>query len=362
MAQATTAAPPVDRNNDRLVTALDVLLPLLGVGTALYLLLAGHHLSIWNVIIFASMWLATFFGVEGGFHRLFSHQSYIASPRTRQLLAILGSMAFQGPVIWWAATHRNHHKLSDRPGDPHSPNLGKQGLLRRMFYAHIGWLFSRRTALPQEWMRYAPDLFRDRAILAIHMRYWYWVGLGLVIPTVLGGLLTWSLYGAFMGFLWGGLVRIFLVTHGVWAINSICHTFGKRHFRTKDRSTNVALLSIATVGGAWHNNHHAFPGSAICGFRLWHFDISGWIIVLLHKLGLVSKIHRPSPQAMARRAINLREAMRIAPQIAQSELVKSQIEFEPAASQVADAGTIPASTMAQTHSAEHSALLSNDTL
>ncbi len=302
-AQATTAVGSVDRNRDRFVTALDVFVPMAGVGTALYLLISGHHLSIANVIIFIGMWLGTFFGVEGGFHRLFSHRSYDASPRTRKVLAILGSMAFQGPVIWWAATHRRHHQVSDQPGDPHSPNLGEGSLAKRMYHAHLGWLFQRRTALPQDWMRYAPDLFRDRDILKIHLRYWYWVGLGLALPTVLGGLFTWSLYGAGMGFLWGGLVRIFLVNHGIWTINSVCHTFGRRDFRTNDRSRNVPLLTIATIGGSWHNNHHAFPSSAICGMRPWHFDIAAWLILLLHKLRLVSKVRRPTPRQLARRSL-----------------------------------------------------------
>jgi stearoyl-CoA desaturase (delta-9 desaturase) len=288
---------------DRVMATLSIVPPLFGAVLALSLLAAGHGPGAANLVVFLLLWLGTLFGIEGGYHRLFSHHSYAASPGTRRVIAILGSMAFQGPILWWVATHRRHHKHADRPGDPHSPSAGQAGLLRGLLHAHVGWLYSLRSERPQEWMRFAPELFRDREMLQIHVRYGRWVLAGLLLPALVGGLASGHATGAAMGLLWGGLVRITLVNHAIWAINSLGHRFGRRDYMSGDTSGNLGLLAIPTAGASWHNNHHAFPGLAICGFSPWQIDLSGTILGALERLGLVTHVRRPTPALLARRAL-----------------------------------------------------------
>lgn len=279
-----------------------VLIPTLGFITAIFLFWY-HPIGPLELGLLLVMYLLTFIGITSGFHRLFAHTTYQASTLTRALLAILGSMAVQGPVIWWAAVHRHHHSCSDHPGDPHSPYLSGKGLygsLRGLYHAHMEWMFV-YDGTDDDWGRYVPDLIRDNVIFKINQYYFLWVFLGLGIPAFFGGILTGSWMGFLYGLLWGGLVRIFIVHHTTWAINSICHSFGKRPFDNNDRSGNNMWLALITLGEAWHNNHHAFPSSAKFGLKWWQIDIGAGVVRLLEKFGLAWDVKIPTTQMIQKK-------------------------------------------------------------
>jgi stearoyl-CoA desaturase (Delta-9 desaturase) len=242
------------------------------------------------------MFVATALGVEVGLHRLFSHQSFQTSPAARVVMAVLGSMAAQGPVLFWVAIHRRHHAFADKPGDPHSPNLRGEGAwnkVRGLWHAHAGWLFEVELT---DWRRFVPDLLRDRAIFAVNMSYPWWVLLGLALPAAVAGAVTGSARGALEGFLWGGLVRAFAVDQLTWGVNSLCHAFGRRPFPSRDQSTNNPWLALVSLGGSWHNNHHAFPSAARNGVTSWQLDPAGAFIGLLERVGLAWDVHGQEPE------------------------------------------------------------------
>ena len=282
---------------DRPLAYVSTIAPAVGFVAAVTLLFMGYGsmVDFWLLVV---MFFLSQTGIVVGYHRLFTHRSFKAKKSVEVVLAALGSMAFQGPVIWWAATHRRHHGISDQEGDPHSPNLfgdGFWGKLRGFFHAHMGWLFIEDSMRPPGWMRYVRDLYANEGVLKVHMNYFFWLGLGFLIPAVLGGLLTWSWMGVLLGFLWGGLARVFLTIHAIWCVNSVCHLFGSRPFEIKhDHSRNNFWRAIPTLGEAWHNNHHAFPSSAIIGLKWWQMDPSGWVIRGLEKLGLVWDVRVPT--------------------------------------------------------------------
>jgi stearoyl-CoA desaturase (delta-9 desaturase) len=246
-----------------------------------------------ELVIFLVMYSATAVGIEAGFHRYFSHHAFRGSRAVTYLLGTLGSMAGQGPVLFWAAIHRRHHAAADRPGDPHSPRLhgGRIGeRLRGLWHAHLGWLFRvDRT----DWARIVPDLLRDRDIVEVNARYPQLLTLGLAIPAAIG-YLALGPSGLWRGFLWGGLVRIFLLDHVTWAVNSFGHLWGRHPYVSKDHSGNIAILAVPSFGGSWHNNHHAFPSSARNDHRLYQVDFSGLFIEGLGKLGMAWDINRPA--------------------------------------------------------------------
>ncbi|MGB7087117.1 MAG: acyl-CoA desaturase [Phormidesmis sp.] len=239
--------------------------------------------------VFAVMCVLTLLGVEAGFHRHFAHRAFRAHPTVRTVLAALGSMAFQGTVIWWAGVHRTHHKYSDQPLDPHSPTKG-------LLHAHSGWLFRSASQYPPRWSRRIKDLLQDNIVRTAHVRYPIYVVLGLALPAVFVGGLTHSWNGVLDGFLWGGVIRIGVVNHLVWSINSLCHRLGTRPYQTRDRSCNNLWLALPTLGFALHNNHHAFPNAAINAHHWWQVDISGYCILILEQLGWAWNVHRPSAQ------------------------------------------------------------------
>lgn len=243
--------------------------------------------------LLAGMYLATSLGIEGGFHRFFSHRSFRAGPAMTACWGIAGSMAAQGPILFWVATHRQHHAFTDRDGDPHSPRPlgeGAAARLRGLWHGHVGWLFTVRRG---GWSRLVPDLVRDRLIMRLNRLYFVWVLAGLALPTLLGLAITGSARGAVGGLLWGGLARIFLLDHATWAVNSVGHTLGNRPYRTRDNSHNVAALAPLSVGGSWHNNHHAQPALAHNRHTFWQFDVTGAAIRILDVLGLVSDVRYP---------------------------------------------------------------------
>lgn len=257
-------------------------IPILGFGSlALSLLLVLHVL--------------TMLGITVGYHRHFAHRAFRCRGSVSVLLGILGGMAAQGPLIHWVSTHRRHHEFSDLPGDPHSPNLGENlGIVRRFWHAHIGWMLTDEVTNPA---RYARDLLRDPLVRKINRLYLLWVGLGLALPALIGGLWAGTWVGAVQGFLWGGVVRIVLVHHSTWAINSITHLFGSRPHATSENSRNNPWLVVPSAGEAWHNNHHAFPSSARFGLEWWQLDL-GWLAIrFLESLRLAWDVNTAAPRA-----------------------------------------------------------------
>jgi stearoyl-CoA desaturase (delta-9 desaturase) len=276
----------------RLALAM-VITPVLGLMAAVWLAW-GRGIHAIDLTWLIGLYIATVLGVEVGFHRLYSHRSFQTTPWIRSLLCILGSMAAQGPVLFWVATHRRHHAFSDQERDPHSPvplTPGRWATIRGLWHAHLGWLFKSELTSPME---YAPDVLRDPLLFKLNQRYPWWVLLGLILPGVGSYLVTGTGIGFVQGFLWGGLVRILCVHHATWSVNSLCHVYGSRDFDTRDESRNNPWLVLSSLGGSWHNNHHAYPNAAFTGIRPWQIDPSGWVIRGLALLGLAWDIKTPS--------------------------------------------------------------------
>jgi len=269
-----------------------ILLPFLAVLAAVPVAWGGW-LSWTDVLISAVMYVVTLHGVTVGFHRLFTHKSFKPNRTLKNLLAIAGSMAIQGPVVRWVADHRKHHKFSDRDGDPHSPwkyGTSVGALLKGLWHAHMGWLFDEEQT-PQR--KYAPDLMSDPDIVRISRQFPVWVAVSLVAPAVAGGLLTWSWQGALTAFFWGSLVRVSLLHHVTWSINSICHAIGDRPFVSRDKSANVWWLAIPSGGESWHNLHHADPTCARHGVMRGQLDTSARLISLFEKAGWIHDVRWP---------------------------------------------------------------------
>jgi stearoyl-CoA desaturase (delta-9 desaturase) len=283
---------------ERNVNIAAVVLPFLGV-VAGGVLLWDSFLSPLDLAILALMYMLTAIGITVGFHRLLTHRAFQAHVPSRYTLAVLGSMAVQGPVIDWVADHRKHHTFTDEEGDPHSPHAGRGaglgGMLSGLWHAHTGWLFSTHGQASSK--RFAPDLLEDAGMRRINKAFPLIALASLAIPFLLGlGLSGGSLTAALAALLWGGLVRIFLVHHVTWSINSICHFFGSRRFELEDHSTNVFWLALPSLGEAWHHNHHAFPRSAFHGLRWWELDPSGWLILGMAKVKLAWDVVRVTPE------------------------------------------------------------------
>ena len=281
---------------ERAITALVTFVPFGALGIGVWQ--AWNRALHWqDVLIFALLYIPTGLGITVGYHRLFTHRSFKTRPVIRALLAIFGSAAIEGPPIEWVANHRKHHAFSDQEGDPHSPHVGHgtglSGALRGLAHAHVGWLF--RTPFARQ-QRYAPDLLADPAIRFIDKTFLLWVALGLALPFGLGVALSGTIDGGLTGLLWGGGVRILVLHQVTFAINSLCHFFGRRAYETDDESRNLAWLAPLTFGEAWHNNHHAFPTSATHGLGRWQFDPSALVIDGLARVGLAWEVVRVSPE------------------------------------------------------------------
>ena len=293
---------PLDRSTatlqKRLVLVVTII-PFLGVIAAAWSLW-GTGLTMVDASIALAMYLISGFGVTVGFHRLFTHQSFQTKPWVRNALAIAGSMAIQGPVIRWVADHRRHHAFSDQPGDPHSPHLdegpGVRGVLKGLWHAHIGWFFDEEQTSARRW---APDMVREPAMRWIDRMFPLWALISFTLPALLGLVITGTLRGAITAFLWGSLVRIFMLHHVTWSINSICHFYGDRPYQTTDFSTNNWVLSLISFGESWHNNHHAFPSAAYHGLRPYQIDTTAMVIRLLKVLGLATDIKTVSEKQIA---------------------------------------------------------------
>jgi stearoyl-CoA desaturase (delta-9 desaturase) len=290
----------VSERRDRVIAAIVTAIPILSlfvVGWQLWASLLG-----WNdIFVFGLLYLLTGLGVTVGLHRLLAHRAFATTRTIRAALAILGSAAIEGPVISWVADHRKHHAFSDQEGDPHSPHVdhghGWRGALRGLVHAHVGWLFvhtqrGRRT-------RYAPDLIADPVVSWVDRTFLLWAIGGLVAAFGLGWLFGGTPRDGLTGLLWGGAVRMLVLHHVTYSINSLCHFFGAKRFETGDESRNLAWLAPLSLGEAWHNNHHAFPTSAGHGLRRWEIDPSGMVIRGLERLGLAWDVVRVSPERQA---------------------------------------------------------------
>jgi stearoyl-CoA desaturase (delta-9 desaturase) len=294
---AATRASADARAVQRRLALWVVVVPFLGLLVGIVLLCQSSVGRI-ELSLLLGMYWASHVGAGLGFHRYFSHRSFQTSRAMRALLAILGSMAAQGPVMQWAAAHRRHHHFSDHEGDPHSPHLHGPGIfntLRAFWHAHMGWLFEPQV---YDWVLYVPDLIKDRMLMKLNRLYFIWVFLGLALPSGLGYWLIGGWRGGLDGLLWGGLVRIALGHHSVWSVNSLCHIIGSRPYRSNDNSRNNLFLAIAVFGDGWHNNHHAFPRSAYHGLQWWQVDFHGYLLSAMAVAGLAWDVKRPSPSVM----------------------------------------------------------------
>ena len=265
----------------KIVMLVVVVLPFLATLFAIWLL--WQRVVNWtDIALLIAFNVLAGLGVTVGYHRMLTHRSFQPHPVVKFIFLVLGSMAVEGPALEWAATHIKHHAHSDREGDPHSPVEG-------FWHAHMGWMINRSFADPNVYCR---NLVKDPIVVFVSRTFIFWVILSLVIPFAIGG---WT------GLLWGGLVRIFITHHITWSVNSVCHTFGKREFETRDQSRNEWIVGLLGLGEGWHNNHHAFPRSAFAAVHWWQLDLSGYLIWILERLGLARDVYRFPPDVQARR-------------------------------------------------------------
>ena len=305
-----TTAPTADdiqitehETRDRVITGFVTGVPFVGLFVVGWQTWQGWlHPS--DLIVLGIMYVLTGLGVTVGLHRLLTHRSFKTKTWVRTTFAILGSAAIEGPIISWVADHRKHHAFSDQEGDPHSPHAGHEGgwrgALRGLLHAHVGWLFIHTQRGKKT--RYAPDLMKDPQIQWVDRTFLVWAIGGLLpVPFLLGWLIGGTVTAGLTAILWGGLVRVLLLHHVTYSINSLCHFFGRRRFDTGDESRNLAWLAPITLGEAWHNNHHAFPTSAAHGMRRWEVDPSAAVIWGLEKTGLAWDVVRVDPEKQARK-------------------------------------------------------------
>ena len=300
---AAAIQPVEHQTRDRIITGLLTVIPFLMLGFVVWQL-AGSWFHWHDVLVFALVYIPFGLGITVGFHRLFTHRSFKTGPITRAVIGALGSAAIEGPMISWVADHRKHHAFSDEEGDPHSPHVGHgEGVwaqFKGFFHAHVGWLFIHTQRGNKQ--RFAPDLLNDPVARFIDRTFVLWATIGLVLPFGLGVAIGGTVLAGLTGMLWGGAVRILVLHHVTYSINSLCHMFGKRDFETTDHSRNLAWLALPTLGEAWHNSHHAFPSSADHGLsRLEHYP-SAAVIWTLEKLGLAWDVVRITPERQAAKA------------------------------------------------------------
>jgi stearoyl-CoA desaturase (delta-9 desaturase) len=279
--------------------------PIIGAAGAVAFLWV-HPIGIPELASLFVMWLLTGLGVTVGYHRLFTHRTFKAKRPVIAALVALGSMAGQGSVVSWVAIHRRHHECSDKQGDPHSPNLSGddfRGRVRGLAHSHFLWM--RRHEYPNI-VHYAPDLLKDRGLVRVARLYYYWFGLGVLVPGVVCGLIDMSWQGFVSGMLWGGLVRVFVLEHIVWAINSFLHMFGTRPYESRENSRNGGIFALLSLGESWHNNHHAFPDSPSFGLDWYRLDPGYWLIRSLAAIGLAWDVKIPTAERRKAKRITKR--------------------------------------------------------
>ncbi|MHB8692298.1 MAG: acyl-CoA desaturase [Solirubrobacteraceae bacterium] len=289
----------------KIVNLIGVPAPLVGLVAAIALLW-NKAIGPLELSLLVGFYVITAIGITLGYHRMFTHRAFQSSRAFKAVIAALGSMAVQGSVITWVADHRKHHAFTDHEGDPHSPHLagpGVVGAVKGLWHAHIGWLFESVGTAERE--RFAPDLVKDKLMRAMDKLFGVWVVLGFAIPFALGWIVGGGIGTALTALLWGGFVRVFLLHHVTWSINSICHFVGRRRFEVDDESRNVFWLAPLSMGESWHHNHHAFPTSAYHGLRFWErmADPTGLLISALERLGIIWNVVRISPERQAEKLL-----------------------------------------------------------
>ena len=288
----------------QIVTLVAVVVPPLGLVSAMGLLWGvGFHWG--DLALFLGFYVLCAFGTTIGFHRYFTHRGFEARTSVRAALAILGCMTMQGPITQWVTDHRKHHARSDKPGDPHSPHVGHgegfAGAARGFVHAHVGWMFSNLGM--EQGREYGRDLYDDRLIRTIDRLYLLWVVLTLGLPFAVGYAVGGTWQAGLEGLVWGGLIRIAAYQHATFSVNSICHMFGRKDYRSRDEARNNWVVALLVFGEGWHNNHHAFPASARHGLDRGQFDVSWWVIRGLEKLGLVWNVKTPARDQIERRRV-----------------------------------------------------------
>lgn len=283
---------------ERWVTLVTVFAPLAATAFAIYL---GWRRWVEprDLVLAGAMYLVTIGGITLGYHRLFTHKGFKCGAVVRAVLGIAGSMASQGPLFFWVACHRRHHQHSDSAGDPHSPHAHGEGalaVLRGWWHAHVGWMLTHK---PENYFRLVNDLVRDPVVMTVHRLYFVWVLVGLALPGLISMAVAGSAAAFWPGVLWGGFVRMFVVHHVTWSVNSVCHVMGSRPYATEDESRNNALVAVLTLGEGWHNNHHAFPSSARHGLQWWQVDPTYLVLLALKVMRLAWDIRTPSPGELA---------------------------------------------------------------
>ncbi|WP_243716763.1 acyl-CoA desaturase [Actinomadura sp. KC345] len=285
-------------NAERVLVAVFTGVPFLALFAAVPLAW-GTFLGWTDIALMAVFYVLSAGGITVGYHRYFTHGSFKAKRGLKIFMALAGGLAMEGPIITWVADHRRHHKYSDKEMDPHSPwRFGDdwKALLKGLAWAHYGWLFDGARTSKQ---RYAKDLLNDRDIRRIHLAFPGVVAVSFLLPAAIGGLVTMSWAGFLTALFWAGFVRITLVHHVTWSINSICHTFGKEEFEVRDKSRNVWWLAIPSLGESWHNLHHSDPTCARHGVLKGQIDISARIIWTFEKLGLAYDVRWPNDDRLA---------------------------------------------------------------
>ncbi len=276
--------------------------PLLAVaGGVVLAVMAGVSPTWLDAGLFLAFYAVSGHGVTIGFHRYLTHRGFTANRPLRIALSIAGSLSVEGSVISWVAAHRRHHAHSDQPGDPHSPwrfGTSAGALVKGLWWAQVGWLFSDEHTSEEH---FAPDLLGDKDIARVNALFPLWIVVSLLSPALLGGLITMSWHGALTAFLWAGVVRMFVLHHVTWSVNSVCHVAGSRPFRSRDRSTNCWPLAVASMGESWHNSHHADPTSARHGVDRGQLDSSAFVIRGLERLGWATNVRWPQMDRVERR-------------------------------------------------------------
>ena len=263
----------------------------------------GGWLSWRDVVISLVFYMVSGMGITVGFHRYFTHKSFKPHRALKIALAIAGSLAIQGGVIRWVADHRKHHKFSDRDGDPHSPwryGTDAKALTKGLFYAHMIWMFNPEQTPKRQ---YAPDLMKDPDLVKIEKAFPLLMLTSLAAPALIGGLWSMSWQGAATAFFWGSLLRVGLLHHVTWSINSICHAVGQRPFKSRDNSGNVWWLALLSHGESWHNLHHADPTCARHGVLPGQIDTSARVIWAFERLGWARDVRWPVAERVAARRV-----------------------------------------------------------
>ncbi|MEU4573731.1 acyl-CoA desaturase [Nonomuraea sp. ATR24] len=310
LAERSTPGPkpdfePEPRTKAELITfALVVGLPLIAIGAAVPIAWGWGLIGWSDVVIAAVFYVISGLGVTVGLHRYFTHGSFKAKRPLKIALGIAGSLSLEMSVLDWVATHRKHHKFSDKEGDPHSPwrfGPGFRSMTKGLLYAHMGWLFDADRVNRE---KYAPDLVRDPDVMKLHRWFGALALTSILLPGVIGGLVTWSWQGALTALFWGSLVRIGLLHHVTWSINSICHVFGEEDFQVRDKSRNVWWLAIPSFGESWHNLHHSDPTCARHGVLKGQIDLSAGVIRIFERLGWAHDVRWPTPERLAAKRIS----------------------------------------------------------